>query len=52
MIILLCKVSVPHSMCYSYYDNGVCNVAISIVQWGLLSDCYKVNPISNEEIFW
>ena len=32
-------------MCYSHYGNGVRNGAISIVQWYLLSDCYKVNPI-------
>ena len=35
----------PHGMCYSHYGNGVCKGAISIAQWGLLSDCYKVNPI-------
>ena len=35
----------PHGMCYSHYGNGVRNGAISIAQWGLLSDCYKVNPI-------
>ena len=35
----------PHGMCYSHYGNGVRNGTISIVQWGLLSDCYKVNPI-------
>ena len=34
-----------HSMCYSRYINGVRNGAISIAHWGLLSDCYKVNPI-------
>ena len=32
-------------MSYSHYGNGVCKGAISIAQWGLLSDCYKVNPI-------
>jgi hypothetical protein len=32
-------------MCYSHYGNGVRNGAISIAQWGLLSDCYNVNPI-------
>ena len=32
-------------MCYSHYGNGVRNGAISIARWGLLSDCYKVNPI-------
>ena len=36
----------PHSMCYSHYSNGVRNGVISIAQWGLLGDCYKVNPIS------
>ena len=35
----------PRGMCYSHYGNGVRNGAISIAQWGLLSDCYKVNPI-------
>ena len=35
----------PHGMCYSHYDNRVRNGAFSIAQWGLLSDCYKVNPI-------
>ena len=35
----------PHGMCYSHYGNKVHNGAISIAQWGLLSDCYKVNPI-------
>ena len=39
------KRALPHGMCYSHYGNGVRNVAISIEQWGLLSDCYKVNPI-------
>jgi hypothetical protein len=28
-------------MCYSHYVKGVRNGAISIAQWGLLSDCYK-----------
>ena len=37
--------TLPHGMCYSHYGNGVRNGAISIAQWGLLSDCYKVNPI-------
>ena len=37
--------TVPHGMCYSHYVNGVRNGAISIAQWGLLSDCYKANPI-------
>ena len=32
-------------MCYTHYGNWVRNGAISIAQWGLLSDCYKVNPI-------
>ena len=35
----------PHGICYSHYGNGVRNGAVSIAQWGLLSDCYKVNPI-------
>ena len=36
---------VLHGMCYSHYGNGVLNGAITIAQWGLLSDCHKVNPI-------
>ena len=42
---VLKEVSMPRGMCYSHYGNGVRNGAISIAQWGLLSDCYKVNPI-------
>ena len=38
----------PHGMCYSYYGNLVRNGVISIAQWGLLSDCYKVNPIGKK----
>ena len=41
----------PHGMCYSHYGNGVHNGAISIAQWGLLSGCYKVCPLANEEKF-
>ena len=37
-------VSVPQSMCYSHYGNGVGNGAISTAQWGLLSNGYKLNP--------
>ena len=29
-------------MCYSHLGNGVCNGAISITQWGFISDDYKV----------
>ena len=40
-IAVLCVLHfITHGMCYSHYGNG----AISIAQWGLLSDCYKVNP--------
>ena len=39
------QIAWPHGMCYSHYGNGVRNGAIFIAQWGLLSDCYKVNPI-------
>ena len=38
-------VSVPQSMCYSHYGNGVGNGAISTAQWGLLSNGYKLNPV-------
>ena len=37
--------TLPQGMCYSHYDNGFGNGTVSIAQWGLLSDCYKVNPI-------
>ena len=41
--------TLPHGICYSHYGNGVHNGVhngvIFIAQWGLLSDCYKVNPI-------
>ena len=33
--------ALPDGMCCSHYGNG----AISIAQWGLFSDYYKVNPI-------
>ena len=32
-------------MCYSHLGNGVCNGAISITQWGFISDYYKVKSI-------
>ena len=35
----------PHGMCYYNDSNRVRNGAISIAQWGLLNDFYKVNPI-------
>ena len=38
----------PHVMWYSHYDNGVHNGAVSIPQWDLLSDSYKVNPIGQQ----
>ena len=37
--------STHDGMCYSHYGNGVRNGAISIAEWGLLSDCFKVTPI-------
>ena len=37
--------SLPHGMCYSLLGNGVCNGAISITQWGFISDYCKVKPI-------
>ena len=37
--------SLPQTMCYSHYSNGVHFGAIFIVQWDLLSDWCKVNPI-------
>ena len=37
--------ALPDGMCCSHYGNGVRNGAISIAQWGLLSDCFKVNRI-------
>ena len=43
--LLLPSDDTAHGMCYSHYGNGVRNGAISIAQWGLLSDCYQVNPI-------
>ena len=33
----------PHSMCYSHFDNGVGNGAISIMQQSFINDYYKVN---------
>ena len=35
----------PHSMCYSHLGNGVSNGAISIMQRGFISGCYKVKSI-------
>ena len=43
------KGSLPHSMYYSHYGNWVRNGAISIMQWVLLSDAYKVNPIGERK---
>ena len=37
--------TLPQGIWYSHFGNGVHNGVISIAQWGLLSDCYKVNPI-------
>ena len=42
------KPLLPRGMRYSHYDNGVRIVAISIVRWGFLSDCCKVNPIDRK----
>ena len=39
----------PHSMYYSHYGNWVRNGAISIMQWVLLSDAYKVNTIGERK---
>ena len=34
-----------HGICYSHFGDVVRNGAISIIQWGLINDCYKVNPV-------
>ena len=36
---------VPHGMCYSHLGKGIRNGAISIMQWGFISGCYKVKSI-------
>ena len=35
----------PHGICYSHFGNRVRNGAISITQWGFISDYYKVKSI-------
>ena len=37
--------TLPHGMCYSHLGNRVFNGAVSIMQRGFISCCYKVKSI-------
>ena len=37
-----------HGMCYSHFGDEVRNGAISIMQWGFINDCNKVNPVCQQ----
>ena len=37
--------TLPHGLCYSHLGDGVRNGVIPIMQWGIISGCYKVKSI-------